>query len=261
MKLAIAVDIETCPLPRDTLKAAQMKRLDKDAAYYARKDSESTQAELERLAQSMSPLLGWICCISAVCACVPDSTQDTSRARKAIRGNGEPNPEANLRITLGSPSSLVGTPRSWTASALTEESTMLQEFWRDMAKAVHNWRSRDRPRRVVWVTFNGKKFDAPFIEARSAVCGVEVHDLGLLDTYPYRQVPHADLLREWPFHYSLDSLCAVLGIESPKTKLDGSEVAPMVEAGSIEEVTRYCESDTCATMRCYLYLHRVLKGL
>ena len=40
---------------------------------------------------------------------------------------------------------------------------------------------------------------------------------------------------------SLDILCRVLNIESPKAGGDGSKVLELYQAGKIDEIAKYCE--------------------
>lgn len=66
------------------------------------------------------------------------------------------------------------------------------------------------------MTFNGKRFDVPFLLARSARHRAEPTQRRLLDTYPFRHTPHADLACVWPRMCSLEDLCDLLSVDSPK---------------------------------------------
>jgi predicted PolB exonuclease-like 3'-5' exonuclease len=50
---------------------------------------------------------------------------------------------------------------------------------------------------------------------------------------------------------SLDKLCRVLGIDSPKDGIDGSKVYDYLRDGKIEEVAAYCKRDIKATREAY----------
>ncbi len=132
-------------------------------------------------------------------------------------------------------------PVSWTAETPDAEDGLLAAFWEAVARF---------PRGTLWVTFNGKRFDVPFVEARSAQHGIAPSRADLTNTYPYRHRPHADLARLWPQHYALADLCELLGIASPKARLDGSQVARCVADGRIDEVSAYCERDAVSTFEC-----------
>lgn len=139
--------------------------------------------------------------------------------------------------------SRVGTPKSWTAAELADEKALLEEFWTFVQSLSDGLR---------WVTFYGKRFDVPFVKARSLKHGLAPTRKDILDTYPYSQDPHVDLanLIGGNTFYSLEDLCDHLDVESPKTGFDGSDVAPAVEEGRIDEVRDYCERDVVATLQC-----------
>lgn len=132
-------------------------------------------------------------------------------------------------------------PRSWMAESPAAERVLLARFWRAV---------RGFPRRTRWLTFNGKRFDVPFLLARTAHHGLAPTRFDLLDTYPYRQRPHADLVYAWTQPCSLDDLCDHVGVASSKGAMDGSEVAEAVRTRRLAEVARYAERDVLATFGC-----------
>ena len=50
---------------------------------------------------------------------------------------------------------------------------------------------------------------------------------------------------------SLDKLCRILGIQTPKGELDGSKIWDAYRAGEIERITEYCAADVIAMRECY----------
>lgn len=50
---------------------------------------------------------------------------------------------------------------------------------------------------------------------------------------------------------SLDKLCKVLGIDSPKGEVNGSMVAQLYRDGEIEKIASYCKADVIAVRECY----------
>lgn len=50
---------------------------------------------------------------------------------------------------------------------------------------------------------------------------------------------------------SLDKLCKVLGIDSPKGNMNGSMVAQYYKEGRIDEIAEYCRRDVIAVRECY----------
>jgi DNA polymerase elongation subunit (family B) len=141
---------------------------------------------------------------------------------------------------------------TFTAATPDGETDLLEGFW---AHVDQNARTAQ------WITFNGKGFDVPFLQMRSVRCGVDAANTGLNNTYPYSHDPHADLMKLWPQHYTLDQLCGHLGIESPKEDVDGSDVARLVEDGLMDTVARYCAADAAATFDCWHMLQPVVKYL
>ena len=150
-----------------------------------------------------------------------------------------------------------GRPKSYTAAGPDGEAALLRAWWADAARL---------PRGTVWVTFNGKRFDADWLRVRSTAHGLAPARRDLLDTYPYRARPHADLARAFGCAHSLDDLCGLLGVarSDAAPPPDGGPavlartVAEAVAAGRGGAVARYCEADVAATLACYVRLAGVL---
>jgi hypothetical protein len=133
-------------------------------------------------------------------------------------------------------------PHSYTAATADDEGQLLYAFWHDVA----NLRGR-----ILWVTFNGKRFDCDWLRVRSAAHGIAPTRRDILDTYPFRHEPHCDLSRLFDCRSALADVCDLVGIPSPKTTMDGSQVAHAVEQGRIDDAARYCEADVIATLAAY----------
>lgn len=207
----VAWDIETCPRPAEELSESHEERRLSEAEQEASGSGVPTDEDLSK-ACSLHPMLGWICCVSAVAGTLKDGPRE---------------------------------PRSWVAGSQREEEKLLREFWRDVRSM------EESVARVRWVTFNGKQFDVPFVSARSAHWGIQTASRQLLDTHKYRSDSHLDLSNVWqPPWYSLVDLCEHLGVESPKGSFDGSKVEPAVRDGEVDMVRPYCEQDAEATFRC-----------
>ncbi|MCS3685813.1 ribonuclease H-like domain-containing protein [Salinibacter ruber] len=213
--MLIAWDIETCPRPYDSLPKPQRERLERETDRVLSNDPDLSEEDARSKAASLHPHLGWICCIAAV--------------------RGSPSAE--------------GEPKRWVASSLDEEPELLEEFWADIRQIRRHGTKRHGS--IRWVTFNGKRFDVPFLTARTAVAGLEPTSTKLTKTHPFRHSPHADLMGLWPnANYSLKGLCSFLGVEVEESPVDGSMVAGLVEEGRLEEVATYCENDAVQTLRC-----------
>lgn len=96
---------------------------------------------------------------------------------------------------------------------------------------------------------NGKEFDFPYIARRMLIKGVKIPDiLNLAGKKPW-EVKHLDTMELWKFgdykHYtSLELLCAVFNIPTPKDDIDGSMVGHVywVEK-DLPRIAEYCQKD------------------
>lgn len=99
---------------------------------------------------------------------------------------------------------------------------------------------------------NGKEFDFPYISRRMIIKGIELPSkLNLFGKKPW-EIPHIDTMELWKFgdykHFtSLKLLTNILGIPSPKTDIDGSEVGKVYyEEKNLDRIVQYCERDVVA---------------
>ncbi|BAO55020.1 3'-5' exonuclease [Nonlabens marinus] len=107
---------------------------------------------------------------------------------------------------------------------------------------------------------NAKEFDFPYIARRMIIHGMELPaKLNLFGKKPW-EIPHLDTMELWKFgdykHYtSLKLLTRVLGIESPKDDIDGSQVRNVFyEDKDITRIANYCERDVVAVAQVFLRL-------
>jgi predicted PolB exonuclease-like 3'-5' exonuclease len=101
---------------------------------------------------------------------------------------------------------------------------------------------------------NGQEFDYPYIARRLLINGLNLP--GILDIAGLKPWEVKDYLLDtmqlWKFgdykHYtSLDLLCAVFNIPTPKDDIEGSQVAEVYyKEGNLDRIARYCEKDTFA---------------
>lgn len=213
--MIIAFDLETCPLPEETLTPQQEGRRAKEYRRQERlereRGSDMTQEEIDRLVRSLHPLLGWICCISVV--------RYDEHAEQLCA------------------------PRSYTAGHEDYEAEMLMSFWADLQKL---------PGLARWVSFCGKRFDSEMLLCRTLTRGLRTTRSDVLHRHPYQHRPHCDLATAVRAPLTLADLCALLGVESPKGAMQGAGVAEAVAQGRLDEVARYCEGDAVATLQCFL---------
>ncbi len=105
---------------------------------------------------------------------------------------------------------------------------------------------------------NGKEFDFPYLARRMIINSIAIPEkLNLFGKKPW-EVAHLDTLEMWKFgdykHYtSLNLLTNILGIESPKGDIDGSQVSKVYyEDNDLERIAKYCEKDTLAVAQVLL---------
>lgn len=132
-----------------------------------------------------------------------------------------------------------------------DEKQLLQGFF--------TYVERIRPRLV---SFNGRTFDLPVLKYRAMVHGISapwLHKSGdKWNSYSYRYASdwHCDLLDVLSdfgasARVKLNEVCAAFGIAG-KFGVDGSKVAEMMDAGQIDDIRHYCETDVLNTYLVYL---------
>jgi DNA polymerase elongation subunit (family B) len=101
---------------------------------------------------------------------------------------------------------------------------------------------------------NGQEFDFPYIARRMLINGLPlppVLDIAGAKPWDVKEVM-LDTLQLWKFgdykHYtSLELLCAIFNIPTPKDDIDGSQVGNVYyKEFDIQRIARYCEKDTFA---------------
>lgn len=107
---------------------------------------------------------------------------------------------------------------------------------------------------------NGLEFDYPYIARRSLINGLKLpRILDIAGAKPWEiKDKLLDTLQMWKFgdyksYTSLDLLCAVFNIPTPKNDIDGSMVAKVYyQEGDLDRIIRYCEKDTLALANLFL---------
>jgi 3'-5' exonuclease len=114
------------------------------------------------------------------------------------------------------------------------------------------------------ITFNGHRFDLPVLRYRAMVNRVSSGGLQVRQ-YFHRYTDDAlDLCDALASYVStakvkLDEISKILGLTGKPQGIDGSRVEEMVNAGQIEEVARYCETDVLNTYRVWL-VYELFRG-
>jgi len=131
---------------------------------------------------------------------------------------------------------------------MTEEE-MLRKFWELAA------------RYQVFITFNGRAFDVPFLTIRSAIKGVRPTKDLMRGRYLYQNNPdalHIDLAEQLSFYGavrrkgSLHLWSRAFGITSPKANgVNGDDVGPLFKKKKFLDIARYNVGDIRATRELY----------
>lgn len=107
---------------------------------------------------------------------------------------------------------------------------------------------------------NGQEFDYPYIARRCLINGIpipKILDVAGAKPWEVKDVL-LDTLQLWKFgdykHFtSLDLLCAVFDIPTPKDDIDGSQVAKVYyEDNDLDRIVIYCEKDVFALAQLFL---------
>lgn len=105
---------------------------------------------------------------------------------------------------------------------------------------------------------NAKEFDFPYIARRMVINRIQVPNiLNMVGKKPW-EVQHLDTMELWKFgdwksYTSLKLLTHVLGVPTPKTDIEGKDVARVYyEEKDLERIEKYCKRDTLAVAQLLL---------
>jgi predicted PolB exonuclease-like 3'-5' exonuclease len=111
----------------------------------------------------------------------------------------------------------------------------------------------------IFIGHNIKGFDIPYINVRFAANNIPIHHRW--KTYgvkPWDLVHIVDTLDIWrgglysaPQSGSMDTVCRMLGIPTPKDNMSGGDVYEKFYSGQIKDIVDYCEKDVAATVQVY----------
>jgi len=134
----------------------------------------------------------------------------------------------------------------WKYKGRTEKE-LIEDFWESA-------RSYD-----VFVTFNGRTFDVPFLLHRSLIAGVRPTVELTGQRYITRQTApyHVDLLDEFSFYGtmnrrpSLQLLCSAYGVGYEKEAVGGEDVADLYSTKQFRDIAEKNAADVTATTTLY----------
>ena len=214
----VVFDIETIGVDFDELS--------QDAQDYVLKDTEDEKKAKDKKAKlGLWPLTGEV---AAICLINPD----TGKGRTYFQAPASPN--------RGEPGQKVEpfVEDDIQYEALTEKE-ILERFWQEI-KGYEQF-----------ITFNGRRFDCPYIMLRSAA--LKIRPTRNLMPYRYSNEEHIDLMDQLTFYgsfrtFPLDFYCKSLGLESTKMEgMSGEKVQEYFKKGKYKEIARYCSADVRAT--------------
>lgn len=127
------------------------------------------------------------------------------------------------------------------------EKQLLEDFWASATEYA------------VFVSFNGRAFDVPFLYIRSIALGVKPTVEIARSRYVTRQVAphHVDVFDEFTFHGavskkpSLSVLCDALGVDNPKLFMSGEDITEFFLTKKITEIAKYNGQDVRAITALY----------
>ena len=105
---------------------------------------------------------------------------------------------------------------------------------------------------------NGKEFDFPYISRRMLINGIHLPSILDVATKKPWETSFLDTMEMWKFgdyknYTSLNLLTHLFNIPSPKTDIDGSQVANVYWIDKdLPRISRYCQNDVLAIMQLFL---------
>ncbi len=141
----------------------------------------------------------------------------------------------------------------------TDEKSLISRFWEILSRKNFN----------LFITFNGREFDCPYILLRSLYHGIKpTYNLMSGTDFNIRGY-HIDLMKELTFNkhaptgarrkFSLDFYCKQLGIKSPKSKtIAGDLVGEIYRKKEFKTIADYCIGDVIATAELFKIWNNIL---
>ncbi len=128
-----------------------------------------------------------------------------------------------------------------------DEGEILGEFWDHIEES--------RP--GLYVTFNGMKFDVPFLTVRSMINGIKPTDTINVNKWKLEQENHFDLMialtDKWGLIWvSFDITCKILGIDLPDDAVSGAKISEFYDRGDWESIKRHNRQDLELTEKLFL---------
>lgn len=127
-----------------------------------------------------------------------------------------------------------------------DEKTLLQNFFSMLNN--HYYKAHHK-----FCGHNIKDFDIPYISRRALIHGLELPNILDTDWKKPWEINHVDTMDirrcgDRRTYISLDLLCRVMGIDTPKNDISGEQVASVYRNDKdLKRITEYCERDIVAS--------------
>ena len=218
----LVFDIETIGRSFESLDAASQEYIKK----YTESEEELSEAKDH---MSFSPLTGEIVAIGILNPCTMKGAVYTRVPHGVLLHGGEIYPGITMEVG--------------------DEKAILEKFW--VAAEHYN----------TFITFNGRAFDAPFLNIRSAILGLRPTKNLMSNRYLSSQsysANHIDLLDQLTYYgavrkkFTLHFWCKAFGIKSPKEDgVTGDDVGRLYGEGKYRDIATYNVGDLIATKELY----------
>lgn len=136
-----------------------------------------------------------------------------------------------------------------------DEKALLNRFCESLSK-FNKRINRD----LILAGHNIKEFDIPFLARRMLINGMSLPQCLQLHNKKPWEIPHIDTMELWKFgdfkaYTSLNLLAAVFDIPSPKSDINGAQVAEVYyKEKDLSRIADYCARDVWTTAQVYLRL-------
>jgi predicted PolB exonuclease-like 3'-5' exonuclease len=137
------------------------------------------------------------------------------------------------------------------------EGIILKSFFGDDEKALLSEVAAALGKATSIVAHNGKNFDYPWLCRRMVIHKIPLPVLLQIQNLKPWEIKLEDTMEMWRFGQfnataSLDCLCHLFGLPSPKKGMDGSQVADVYyNECDLNKIVAYCEADITALVNVY----------
>lgn len=244
-KYYIPFDIETIPLSFDLLDESQQE-------YLIRNANTTEEIEKRKNEMALSPLTGQIITIGLKVIEETTNEKDNIVHKTISSGALILDPEMNKDDE----------------PILNKDNEQIYYYGSEQQLLKFFWKIIKKYKNSTLISFNGRNFDAPYIQLRSALLEVQP-TRNLMEGTKFNYPNHIDLLDVLTFfnpaqsgatrRYNFDFYARAFGLESPKSKgVDGANVHEYFVMKEYKTIADYCLRDVEATWQLFLRIKNYL---